>query len=926
MSQESPDKIWVGTDSKGILVLNAQGILIDHIDRKIYDKAALKDDIIRCLFDDGEIIWVGTSGGGVSKYVRNRKKFYNISYDPLNPESLHDNRILRIREDSKGRLWIATWSEGITLFNPEDQSFKVFKHDPDDPGSISDNSLQDIFIDRHDNLWVSSASTVLDVLRSGSTVFEHIIPDPDREDWLQSDYILVFAEDKAGYLWIGSWGAGLIKLNPILMEFETFTEPSVDGINLGDLAFLSIFIDSKGILWLGAENEGLIKFDPKSHSLQQFKSSAVNPQSLPNDDVMFVHEDKDGYLWLATYGGGLSKFNPGTKTFQNYGKAHGLLNESIYAIFEDKNGFLWMSTNNGLAKFDRESESFHNYGLADGIVSKEFNPAACMDHDGLIYFGGIEGITWFDPTRIEENQNIPPIQFTDLSIMNTEIQVGELYKGRFVLQEAITESPQITMLPGDLFFSIRFASLDYYHPPSNMYAYYLEGFDNTWRYSGHQNNVTFTNLPAGDFTLHVKGTNNDGVWNEAGTSIQIMVLPQFYKSWWFIFAVATIILLAFTMLYRLRTTYLVRRSTELERHNIQLNAQVNSRREAHKRARIRADYFRAVISQSPTPMAIHDTEGNITNLNKGWEKLWAAKSTEDIIRDYQIDSDPLAQQLNLGKHFKAALTGKIVEASEVKFLAPDGSERVAHILVYPLKGEHGSTNHVMISMDDITEVVRHRHLLEQALDEKELLIKEVHHRVKNNLQIIASLLGLQKAGLDDPKTIQTLEEFRNRINSMALVHDALYRSQELDNIDIDNYIHGLTRDLQAAFKQPDFPVSIVTEVDQINLSVDMAVPCGLLINELVTNALKYAFPDPKQKDKQILVRLAMIDQVKIQLEISDNGSGIQKPVVWDSVHSLGLYLVKILSEHQLMGSVILNNGDGGAQFLIEFPLNPDYDS
>jgi len=148
-----------------------------------------------------------------------------------------------------------------------------------------------------------------------------------------------------------------------------------------------------------------------------------------------------------------------------------------------------------------------------------------------------------------------------------------------------------------------------------------------------------------------------------------------------------------------------------------------------------------------------------------------------------------------------------------------------------------------------------------------------------------------------------------RLPGGALVHDALYSSQELDNIDIATYIQGLTHDLKSAFKQSKLPIRILTEVDQINLSVDMAVPCGLLINELVTNALKYAFPDPNQKDKQILVRFTLLDTDNVQLEISDNGTGIQKPVVWDSVHSLGLYLVKILSEHQLMGSVILNNGE-----------------
>lgn len=924
-AQKGKDEIWIGTDSEGILIVDAKGRLYDQTRRKSYNENSLPDDIIQALYDDGDIIWVGTSGGGVSKYLRNRKGFNNIGFDPLNPTGLHSDRILRVKPDKLGNFWIATWSEGLSYYNPRENSFTTFQHNPDDKSSLSDNSIQDILIDKNNNLWVISSSTSLDYLKSGSTKFQRFLPRPNDANWFQSEYLLTLTEDRDGNIWIGSWDGGFIQLDPASMSFKTFTEATDGEINLGNIAFLSVFQDSKGIFWIGAEDEGLLAYNSVDQSLKQYKTSHESSNSLPNDDVMYIYEDNEGYFWIGTYGGGLSKFDPIATTFENFGRTHGLSNESIYAIFEDGNGFLWMSTNNGISRFDKEKQSFKNFTTADGVLSKEFNPGACMDMDGNLYFGGIEGITYFDPLVIEDNQNIPPIQFIGLSIMNQEIQVNKKYKGRFILRESVTVRPSLTLLPGDLFFTIRYASLDYYHSPSNEYMYYLEGFDNLWHFNGNKRETTLTNLPSGDFILHVRGSNNDGIWNEAGISIPIIILPQFYETWWFILGIITIIALGIIMTHRLRTSYLVRRSNELIQHNIRLNTEIESRQQAHRYARERADYFHAVISQSPVPMAIHDLDGSISNHNAGWAKLWGWEDADKAIRDYSIGGDDLAGQLKLPVNFNAALKGQIIELPEVQFTAKDGEKRTAHILLYPLKDADGSTNHVMISLDDITVVIKHRDLIEKSLLDKELLIKEVHHRVKNNLQIIASLLGLQKAGLDDTQSLQTLEEFRNRVNSMALVHDALYRSQDMNNIDISSYINGLINDLKSAFIGADNPTAIEVDIHEISLPVDMAVPCGLLINELVTNALKYAFTDKTNQENLITVSLIKLTSNNLVLTIADNGVGFQQPVEWDSVKSLGLYLVKILGEQQLMGKVKLDN-DQGSKFIITFPIDPDFDN
>jgi len=923
--QESTDRFWVGTDTKGMLVMDLAGKLVQTIGQSVYDPTTLNDDAIQMIYDEGDLIWIGTASGGVSKYGRNRKQFYSLYYDPLNPDGLFDNRVLRIQEDSRGNLWIATWTSGLTYFDRTKHTFQVFQHNAADPASLSDNAIQDILIDGHDNLWVITASPFLDVRRSGTTEFVHIQADSNDPQGLQSEYLRTIYEDPQGLLWIGSWGDGLFKLDPVSMRFDVYRSPAVNKISLGTLTYYTLFEDSRGMLWIGAENEGLIGFDREHQSLKQFKSADGDPLALPNNDVMCFYEDAQGIIWLGTYGGGLTEFDPVNNTFTSYNQQQGLLSDVVYAIFEDAHGYLWMSTNNGLARFDKQQHRFKTYNASDGVLSKEFNPAACQDHKGWLLFGGVKGITYFDPLAIKENTHIPEIRFTGLSIMNHPIMINRPFENRVVLNRSLVENPAIELYPRDLFLNIQFASLDYYHPTANLYAYQLEGFDDTWRYIGHQNNVTFSSLPPGAYTLRVKGSNNDGLWNTTGTALSIRVYPHFYETWWFYFSLLVVFgTLAITG-YKYRTTLLIRRSQELEAHNIRLNAEITSRRKAHRRARERAEYFRAVIAQAPTPMAIHNLDGNITHLNAGWVDFWQAENAENIIRDYQVDTDPLAQQLGLGESFQAALAGEVIVKPEVSCQTADGTARIVHVLLYPLSQEGGSSNQVMITLDEITEIVQNRQMLEKSIREQELLMKEVHHRVKNNLQIIASLLGLQKAGLKDPSSVASLEEFRNRVNSMALVHDALYRSADFGNIDIDTYIQGLVTELKGSFMFSDLPVQLNSHIPELNLSVELAIPCGLMINELVTNALKYAFPDPDQTDQQIDIIMVPVDNDRLRLEVLDNGVGFSQPAVWDSVHSLGLYLVKMLSEQQLMGSVELRQ-ESGAHFIIEFPLHPNFDS
>jgi two-component sensor histidine kinase/CHASE2 domain-containing sensor protein len=213
------------------------------------------------------------------------------------------------------------------------------------------------------------------------------------------------------------------------------------------------------------------------------------------------------------------------------------------------------------------------------------------------------------------------------------------------------------------------------------------------------------------------------------------------------------------------------------------------------------------------------------------------------------------------------------------------------------------------------ELTRANGVLKGLLEEKDVLLKEIHHRVKNNLQVISSLLNLQSNAIDDASMRQVFAESRNRVRSMALIHEKLYQSGDLSRIDFEDYLRALTTGLQTSFGGRSTAVRILVEVEGIKLSVDSAVPCGLIVNELVTNCFKYAFGDGRSGEIHIGLRRS--EPSRLQLVVSDNGIGFPKSLDFRNTESLGMQIVTTLTE-QLEGTITLRNGVG-TTFEIQFP-------
>lgn len=260
----------------------------------------------------------------------------------------------------------------------------------------------------------------------------------------------------------------------------------------------------------------------------------------------------------------------------------------------------------------------------------------------------------------------------------------------------------------------------------------------------------------------------------------------------------------------------------------------------------------------------------------------------------------------------AAFRGETLKF-ETFFTNKKGRNHWREVFLNPIKDENEFVVEVSCIAHDITDQKAAEENIRQSLKEKEVLLKEVHHRVKNNLQVISSILNLQSSYVKDKKSLDLLLESQNRIKSMAFVHESLYQTKDFSNINFSSYVENISSNLVHSYSNPDYPPELKMDLDNIQLNLDTAIPCGLIINELISNALKYAF---KGKKKGVLdVSVKLIGEM-IRVVIADNGKGLPANIDFRNTESLGLQLVVTLVE-QINGKIELET-QKGAKFTIEF--------
>lgn len=555
--------LWIGTVDRG---LNRFDRAREQFVRYLHqpnDNHSLSHNFVMAIHEDRVgALWVGTFSG-LNRSRLDKKPFLHYRHNPDNANSLSGNTVWSILQDREGLLWIGTNLGGLNRFDREKNQFTRFQHQPENPRSLGHNTVRTICEDRQGDLWLATDAG-LDKYDRRWQRFDHYRHDPKDPHSLSHNFVWTIYEDHAGALWIGTNG-GLNRFDHKQQRFEHYRHDPNDSLSLSQNSIWCITEDQGGALWVGTMSRGLNRLNRERTQFTRFQNELRNPKSLSDNRVLSVYVDRRGTLWAGTGTAGLNKFDRDTEMFTHYREKDGLPNDVVYGILEDQRGNLWLITNKGLAKFNPATGQFRNYDVSDGLQSNEFNIGAYhKSKNGEMFFGGINGFNAFYPEDIKDNPHAPPVLITDFQLFNKSVPIGKSADGRVLLQKSITTTDAIKLSYKDNVFSFGFVALNFANPEKNQYQYKMEGFDADWTAAGTRRFATYTNLDPGEYTFRVKGSNNDGIWNERGAALKIIITPPYWQTWWFrAGASITILLLAFIW-YRRRITHIEARKKELE--------------------------------------------------------------------------------------------------------------------------------------------------------------------------------------------------------------------------------------------------------------------------------------------------------------------------------------------------------------------------
>lgn len=585
--------LWLGTQS-GLCQLDIDDQTTECFTNELTGSAG---NVIASIFEDSfGTFWVGTSNG-LNIFDRERKEFIQYLHDETEASSLSNNDVRVIFEDASSNLWIGTRGGGINKLDIKPSKFKTYNTHASDLITLSDGYVYSLLYDEQEILWVGTNNGGLNRfdLNGKSEVFMNDVS-------LETNRNLQALEDDGDYLWVGSLG-GLNRFDKNTHEVMTYIHNDEDQTTISHNTILSLLKDSKGNLWVGTLN-GLNLFDDETQTFTSFVHDAKNDRSISSNSIQTIFEDSKNRLWIGTNNGlnlmdqvsgefkkfvynymdtdsisdnivfeifedssqnlwigtqfGLNKYDEESEGFIVFTDEDGLPSNTIKSIQEDENGNLWIGTNTGISNYDIANNSFINFDAYDGLQGNGYSIGASeVLPNNILLFGGTNGLDYIDIDSAYKNQYEPKLYIRNFLINGEKFDITSI------------ESEELKLNYTQRTMHVEMASLDYTNSSRNQFAYMLEGFDKEWIYLGNRNTIDYSNLPIGAFTLRIKSTNSDRVWNENSLALSMIVSPPWWKSN-IAYAVYAIALVVF--IYGLIRFYLYRQIKK----NDQLQAMLNS--------------------------------------------------------------------------------------------------------------------------------------------------------------------------------------------------------------------------------------------------------------------------------------------------------------------------------------------------------------
>jgi ligand-binding sensor domain-containing protein/signal transduction histidine kinase len=589
--------LWAGA-IKGVQAWRLNGQSAERL------AVALPPDLVsmrvpRLMHDREGTLWLGTFTDGLKRRDAATGRFYSYPHDRQNRYSISDNQVSALYQDRTGTLWVGNWFAGVDRVDLASGGFERYTAEAGVLPGIGSNKVRSIIPAPDGKIWLGTAGglALLDPARGKVEFASNEVP---RTDGLPVDSLSTLVTDHAGRLWLGTlnglfwrdplsgrytampmeaepqgrsiqsllvtrdgtiWAGSrqsLHRVDPQTLTMRTWQVDTADPAQLAGRVY-ALMEDKRGNLWVGTEN-GLDRLNRATGVFEHYRHDAARRDSLSHNRVHNLYQDEQERIWIGTAAGlTMARLGEdGQPRFKVYPSADGRAPDPVGAILPDERGRLWISSTAGLAVFNPDTGVFKYYTSKDGLIDGSyFIGSGYRAPDGTLYFGGLSGVTAFQPSAIHDNPHPPPVAITDFTIFNQSVLGGA--------QEPIYQTKSLALSYRDAVFSFEFAAMHYADPQRNRYAYQLVGFDPDWvTADAGKRYATYTNLDPGRYVFRVKASNKDGLWSSEPVSLEVSIAPPIWKTWWFRLLVACGVLGGAYLLFRIRIRLLMVQKQELE--------------------------------------------------------------------------------------------------------------------------------------------------------------------------------------------------------------------------------------------------------------------------------------------------------------------------------------------------------------------------
>jgi ligand-binding sensor domain-containing protein/GGDEF domain-containing protein len=598
--------IWIGTVDKGLLRYSENNKRFSHFEFDVNNDTSISSNTIHNVYQDFENnIWIATDNG-LSIYDNENNKFERFNYSANNLYSVSSDYIMNFFEDDTGMMWIGTntgvnrWDPTMTTFrqytgkgypalsSPNITSFsqasaesiffsayngKVYQLSINDDhvvelgldGFFENLRVMTLFYDTN-YLWVGTRASGLYRVNLNTKLIKSYKHDALNPSSLSANSVTDIIKDRKGQLWVSTFYQGLNRLNDDGSFTRYVSDKNTPEIGPSNNSILHLLEDEQGILWLATYGGGLSRFNSETESFSHVLNIEDDPSSLSSDLAWFLLLDSDKNLWVGTQAAGLNVLSYQNRIEQKYSFEHfdtkdGMKSQTVYAMVQDSYNDIWLSSNQGISRYSANSKNFKHFDLSHGLVDLDYNHGAIFKSSkGVVYFGAGKGVSSVQPYD-SQNEILPPkVRLTNIFKLNEAM----------VFTTTLAELSTLDLDHTDQLISFEYVGLNYTNPSSTHYKYRLLGFDQAWIDAGKSQRATYTNLPAGEYQLQVIAGNSDGIWSEPGLSLDILVKPAPWNTWW----AYILYTLALAMLLLIYSRFLNRKLVIEQQQKLYLEQQV----------------------------------------------------------------------------------------------------------------------------------------------------------------------------------------------------------------------------------------------------------------------------------------------------------------------------------------------------------------